>query len=53
MVKEEKIMCLGKTTVEADKLKEKVDRIHATLMESQEIDDYVFSMGVIASEPVI
>jgi hypothetical protein len=53
MVKEEKIMCLGKTTVEADKLKEKVDQIHATLMESQEIDDYIFSIGVIALEPII
>jgi hypothetical protein len=34
MGKEEKIMYFDKTAIEADELKEKVDRIHATLMES-------------------
>ena len=53
MGKEEKIMYFDKTTVEAEELKEKVGQIHATLMKSQEIDDYIFSIGGIASEPVI
>ena len=44
-------MYLGKTTVEVEKLK--VGRIHATLMKSKEIDDYIFCMGGIASELVI
>ena len=34
MGKEEKIMYFDKTAIEADELKEKEDRIHATLMES-------------------
>uniref|UniRef100_A0A2N9FDS8 Retrotransposon gag domain-containing protein n=1 Tax=Fagus sylvatica TaxID=28930 RepID=A0A2N9FDS8_FAGSY len=51
MGKEEKIMYFDKTTVEAENLK--VGRIHATLMKSKEIDDYIFSMGGIASELVI
>ena len=53
MGKEEKIMYFGKTTIEAEELKEKVGRIHTTLMKSQEIDDYIFPMGGIASEPII
>jgi hypothetical protein len=51
MGKEEKIMYFDKTIVEAENLK--VGRIHATLMKSKEIDDYIFSMGGIASELVI
>jgi hypothetical protein len=53
MGKEEKIMYFDKTIVEEEELKEKVGRIHAALMKSQGIDDYIFSMGGIASEPVI
>ena len=51
MGKEEKIMYFDKTSVEVEKLK--VGRIHATLMKSKEIDDYIFCMGGIASELVI
>ena len=53
MGKEEKIMYFDKTTVEAEELKEKEGQINATLMKSQKIDEYIFSMGGIASEPVI
>jgi hypothetical protein len=53
MGKEKKIMYFDKTTLEAEELKEKMGRIHATLMKSPEIDDYIFSLGGIASEPVI
>ena len=53
MGKEEKIMYFNKITVEVEELKEKVGWIHAALMKSQGIDDYLFFMGGIASEPVI
>ena len=53
MGKEEKIMYFDKTTVEAEELKKKVGRIHAAHMKSQGINDYLFSMGGIASEPII
>ncbi len=53
MGKEKKIMYFDKSTLEAEELKEKMGRIHATLMKSLEIDDYIFSLGGIASEPVI
>jgi hypothetical protein len=46
-------MYLGKTTVEAEELREKMSQMHTSLMKSQEIDDYIFSMGGIASKLVI
>ena len=46
-------MTYHKVTVEAEELKEKMDRMRAVFIKSQGIDDYIFSMGAIASEPII
>ena len=46
-------MTYHKVTVEAEELKEKMDRMRAVFIKSQGIDDYIFSMGGIASKPII